>query len=47
MEHRQLDLIAHIVLKRCKADPEYKQELLDSLVELEEAIEIIRQKVIG
>ena len=41
------NIITHVVLTRCKADPEYKQEILDSLVEMEEAIEIIRQKVIG
>ena len=37
--------ITHAILDNCKRDPEYKEEILDFLTRLEQAIEEIRQRI--
>ena len=40
-----MSLLVDSIVERCKEDSEYKQEILDFLVRMEDAIQEVRQMV--
>tara|TARA_B100000029_G_scaffold511338_1_gene605099 strand:+ start:7851 stop:7979 length:129 start_codon:yes stop_codon:yes gene_type:complete len=42
-----MSLVSDSIVKQCKKDPEYKEEILEFLIRLEEAIEEVRGMIDG